>query len=861
MAPSQKNPKFFGFRISRKVYNFDVRSYFSHVRGYKQIKNANASPLENMLASFRHGKSKAAAAAPGKNQPRVPAKPAPSLLSNKFVRILGIAFLIAVMLLGALAYVLFNSPGTPPAPPKVQVTPDLVFSSQMQEYGLASFGTDVEKKSVAYAMLHLTASGISNITITGDFYPIEIPRHVYVLRSFRVGADSFREFYASLKSTLEAKGMPVDEITLNQFKLLPKNSRAIIIVPSGKLPAALAARDGSSFDYVNATQGGSVLIYIGLRPDKALSEEGNLLSIAPEELIKLKITVAEPKASTEGFGLKDADYSVFGQNPTKTLYGSVSSIQYGAGFMIFVPQTIDSGWQKNGTAAGQDIARLVDEVQWQSAPASSEVTLQANGSNEFSGTVTVLSQEFPTATSYGKISLTYTDARNRTKGEVLYGTFTQPAAGGLFVTTGTPQSILPTALTGEFASLKAVLAEKNESYQDVYVVAFNNGQEVFRQKISEGKVLTQAPTNFDIDVNMPKGPNILKLMNSSGYIFGVGYLKVPDVQIAASAIAYHVNTYIFLVTADSRPVSVKNIVVNADGEQEMTLSSDNDGKLTYKPAKQLGEGSHEFNFDISGMKLTITPAPYTVVKAVYENPLVIFMGMLAVVIFGAAGLLRRPEVESFGLDVPDFPPLSKIKVSVSHNQVLSLFDQINKEYRWAEVPLKLSELKKGFNKLSYQGKPILIGDYNLERLLEQLEKEGYVSKDLDYYGLKQWERDSKKTMRMLALQRQLRDVFINNVVRFTKFNETEECDSLITIDNENYYLHIFDGMAAASKALATLQKGRTLLIFSNDAEYEKFTNSLNSTSRSFILLRMFADDGMLIMTTVNNLPKLIKKRK
>ena len=224
---------------------------------------------------------------------------------------------------------------------------------------------------------------------------------------------------------------------------------------------------------------------------------------------------------------------------------------------------------------------------------------------------------------------------------------------------------------------------------------------------------------------------------------------------------------------------------------------------------------YEFDFVFGGMTKKVT-LRWSVSPQFYENPLFIFLAVLSAVVFGVGFYLKRPDVEMFGLDIPDFPPTSTMKVSVKKDSVLSIFEQVNRDYAWERMPLKLEEIKNGFRKISYGGRPVVIGDYNLERILDSLIAKGLVKEESGYYGLTQWE--DGKTIGNLAVLRQMRDVFVTNVVRFSKFGERSDCDSLINVGQE-VYVHVYDGERTVERALRTCSRGLTIIVFKSEDQY------------------------------------------
>jgi hypothetical protein len=211
-----------------------------------------------------------------------------------------------------------------------------------------------------------------------------------------------------------------------------------------------------------------------------------------------------------------------------------------------------------------------------------------------------------------------------------------------------------------------------------------------------------------------------------------------------------------------------------------------------------------------------------------DNPINIVL-IVAVVLIAVVGVaLRRPEKPVYTIDVPDFPPLEKVVVPISKFSVLSLFDSVNKEYKWSFMPLNPQELKNEMRRrITYKGVPILITDYNLDKVLEELIKSDDVANALNFYGLKTWETKSGRSMRYLALFRLLRNFFINNAIPFTDLNQRKDCDLLASVKGEGLYVHIYTDENTLKRALELSTIGKNFIVFESKKELEEIVKQLD----------------------------------
>jgi hypothetical protein len=214
----------------------------------------------------------------------------------------------------------------------------------------------------------------------------------------------------------------------------------------------------------------------------------------------------------------------------------------------------------------------------------------------------------------------------------------------------------------------------------------------------------------------------------------------------------------------------------------------------------------------------------------------------------------------FFVDIPDFPPVARTKIPLPSDTVLGVLAKVNENYRWQSTPLTPSEIKNGFKDLFYKGKPIYVTDYNVEYLLNELEKKRRVKESLGYYGLVQWEESSRHSINYLAMMRRLRDICVNNAVPFTSLGESGTADSEVTVAGQQMFLHFYekgDQRPMLKKALETIGKGITIILFRNEAEKNEFVGIMHSPSVAPLMLKMEADNGSVQMLAADEFEKML----
>jgi hypothetical protein len=164
------------------------------------------------------------------------------------------------------------------------------------------------------------------------------------------------------------------------------------------------------------------------------------------------------------------------------------------------------------------------------------------------------------------------------------------------------------------------------------------------------------------------------------------------------------------------------------------------------------------------------------------------------------------------------------------------------------MPLSAQELKNEMRrKVTYKGVPIMITDYNLEKILNDLIEGGDVVKAVNLYGLKMWEEKSGRSMKYLALFRLLRSFFVNNAVPFTELNSRKDCDMFATVKGEGIYIHIYTDEGAFKRGLALVDSGKNFIVFESRKEMEEILKKLElSYTPTAVILKSEISNGRII---------------
>jgi hypothetical protein len=573
--------------------------------------------------------------------------------------------------------------------------------------------------------------------------------------------------------------------------------------------------------------------------------------------------------SEDGFHLFQPLYLVASASgwTTGLKYGSVSYAKKGNGAFIFVPQTLDGGWRGNYSAAAEDIARIVFETPWAEPNAPSH---QYNFTNQssYSGITYFFSEPFESPNTTVKVEfIGYSNSSNFPVMETLFLQLEKPDQNNLYIDLG--GRVVPTNITNLPVRMNAELKAPVASQPNMLlVIADINGTEL--QSFPQGNVDVQADKSFDVQVFVERGEYIVKLVDDESKVYAQTYMKVvsPEIIYVGTENQRH-SAYLFDIKMEGNPFELVQVVVKVNavgGASYGTYTFDNAQKLrvdvgSLTGGEYLPQGKYIFEFTSGGLKLSV-PVNHLRPKTIFDEP---FFWIVVVMTGGLVGIgvfFAKQEETYFALDIPDFPPVAKTKIPLSVEIVLGIFPKVNETYRWQHTPLTTAEIKNGFKDIFYKGKPIYISDYNVEYLLDELEKRGRVKESLSYYGLIDWVEKSKHSIEYLSLLRRVRDICVNNAIPFTGIGESKEADTVITVVGQQISIHFYEKNVnipeLLKRVLPTIGRGISIILFKGPVDKDSFQQLISSSpSVAPLLVKMEADSSSLLFLTGDELEKML----
>jgi|GEM_PF-582719 len=864
-------------KIKKQIYKFDVKRRYQNVQHYKARKREFGEVIRDRLQGFLKPKKEEKKRAAEKRATMAKRAEKPAFNFALAGAAIGVAVLI---LLGVWIFLSLQSiPTTPSIKPQVD-RPEI--TNAVEGGGVLNYGDRASGQYVASLFVVYSTANIDRYEINITTYSKKLPTEVFVLSSNRVQASSYSGFINHLRTMLAKRKITVNEITMQELETMPQG--AVVIIPSGAVPKEILEPE-SRLNYELLADKGTVVIYIGQPFTKML--DGPLVANTPPAMLTglpFRFDESTPVTSTSGFHLYQPLYRVTsaGGWSSSTAYGSVSIASRGSGAFVFVPQTLDGGWRADPLVpskeaseyAAEDISRIILEIPWATPDGEPAAYVLENADAE-GGSRYFFSAPFAGTNRSMKMDFTGISAvdPNLTVRDVKIIRVAKDYRGELSIEGGSTQ--VSTNITNQPVRMNARLNEPVAAQENMYlVITDSNNAEATRMPL--GRVNVQGELPIDVLLYINKGEYMAALMDDESKAYAESYLKVVTVDIDYTGkFKGQPPTYTFSLKRDGVPISLGAVAVEVDGGDYGKYTFNQVSAVTvdvsrYTGGDKLPSGDHAFTFVIGGLREDVIVNEPPVVIPLFANPLFLISVVLSIGVAGVGVLFARKERVLYAVDVPDFPPISRTKIPVSSDTVISIFERVNNNYHWETTPLTLTEIKNGFKDIFYSGKPIYITDYNTEYLMDAIVKKAKVREALGYYGPLSWEQKTGRSMTYLAMMRKLRDICVNNAVPFTTLGESPIADSEITVVGQQMFLHFYEmGTEKDEKKLAdlfrrvlsTIGKGITIILFKNDIKKRNFTTLLDSPSTAQLLLKLEKENSSVLLLTMEELEKMVRELK
>lgn len=863
-----------------KKYRFVVRTKKEYVKSFKPLKKKSVGfgkIKDIVLAVF---KSKTRADKKSKETIKKH-KPIVKGVMRKVFMYIGAVLIILGIFIAYLLYIIHSSSYIS-AGEAGEITPSLNLT--VINYGIANIGA--HNLLTPYAIVKASGNQIKEVELFLEAADQPMYNEIYILNSRREQGTSYDEFKRELQKQMGEYGVTVNEIYLEELESLPQNANPLIIIPTGYMPSSMLFKKDDSKGLKDICKSATV-IYIGYGYDEGIMDEkrGRLFpgvdydSNAIDNNLNIKIS---SPLQISALNIKAAKYSIMPtsaeETTVKNIYDGIPVVKFNAndqGYLIAVPNTLDSGW-KSGKDAADDIAKIISEKQWLKA-FDAYIGLSPSDHIKFDGgnkvyDVLITSGKVGVNTSYVRVYAKGYDKDNQlVASESKYLVINKVQKG----TVKSNTYAVSEKLAGKKLDIEAFFDENPSRFKQpipVWLRIINSSGEVADEMLFGSQYIL--PIKYTLssqyDSKLSNGKYIIKLQTASNppLTLAESVLIIPKVSVIPLNIDWKKQHFEFALESpelgdvrDTLTTNLKDTNVIIDNKIKKKISIGYIGsqpRAFFDVDEKLEEGKkHTFAFDVQ--KGLVYESVSNIRRMYYEEWWFWLTVVLTIVIAGVGVAFKAREKIKYSLDIPNFEIRKKIKIKVKRDIVLKLFEVVNKNYGWKYMPLSIKEIKSGFRKITYKGRPILIGDFNLHIILDKLKYGGYINEYMGLYSLKKWEKESGYDYRFLSLFRKTRDLLINEAISFTKLGERKDCDMYIKQKYENVKIVFGEGNNLTKRILNAIKGNeRTLIVFSNDEEKNDFIRKLAKMGDESAIIKIAMLNNKLVPTTIKMLRQLLK---
>jgi len=716
--------------------------------------------------------------------------------------------------------------------------------------------------------------GYESSSLTINTYSDEPPYQIYLLSEPRDESQSnnYNDFEYYLREYLKKYGLQLNKITTNDLDNLGMGS--LIIIPTGRIPSELL--DPASTNNINKlTERGATILYIGKQFTSSVKKNGDIAITNKDWLKSIGVTFTSVENGNEN-QISTLKYMVQPQyiasSTNKEMdssveYGTVSIIKHKSkGCLIFVPQTIDTGWEKPSDAA-YDTKKIILEKIWLEKTGSK--TYKNVGYVENTSTIkTYYSNPVKELHNYVEVILEGKDKKNESWGRISYISIDKEYNGELYITDGS--ELLPTSISGEDIRIKADLKENQNKKIYPYILIEKNGNEVYKQSLSNVKINTNTDSDFYIPIDVIGGEYTVYILDENGEIYTAGYINSKIIEIKRVSIKDNIFIYSFRI--NNKPVSLREINVSIDNGKLGEYYFERTSQITIDINDKLGVGGkiepgiHYINFKIG--KITardVYPIYSGNEDSIFTSPLFFGTIVVIIIIMGAGKYLAGMKKPLYYLDIPDFPPTEFKKIVVPKKIIIDVFDKENEYHKWKNNPLTIDEIRNGLKKTFYKGKQLITSNFNLNYILEKLIQKGLIAKEIGYYIPTKWiGNNGNNSIRYLATYRKLRDICVVNAIPFTTKNINPEYMSKITLLGQEIYVHSFEE-DKLDEILINISKniknGLNIVLVKNRYEKSKLNEILTAPNEIAGIIKFETEGKTVLIMTLDEFEKMIIEMK
>ena len=718
---------------------------------------------------------------------------------------------------------------------------------------LSDYGNIYSKNYNIVNNFNLNSSNANVRTLTIKTTDAPISKDIYMITEPSYASARMDDFAFEFASNARKIGLnPI--IMRNVFDISKISDGSIVLVPTGYPP------DGLLEQYEKNRGRRIILVYVGILPESKILSTGGYAPLA-SFWKSIGVTFQTPNAIP-----KTLDYMrnpLYTANNADLAYGAVSIVSPKDSLwsFVFIPNSIDNGWE-DGSSAAKDVLKVVSSYDKWASYSSTAVYDSPNttrsffyGSEKFSGSPHVFELiTFEGSSAAGKA--TVMDIRSAIKDfkgtlylqekegpSILAYSISNQNSNFELLSVGTTSQIVDTGM-------KMVAMSDNSTVDDVFTV---------------NEVSLNSPIYFQyLNPRLRPYPYIFEVFGNERYArtyieYGTLEVKIkPDFNNAKFSFSFY---------SQGKPTEVQSGKITFRDK----VFTFNGSRSTYELnlfdyfGSSAPVGSYNFTVEAGKAKVVSTVVrPETTGIGRLASPLNIMMVVVAVLIYVGGMFFKKNDDVMYGLDVPDFPSIDAIKIPLNSSVFVNMIEEINEFYKWTYTPVSIQDIKRQLSTLYFKGNRIYANDFNIEYIMDILKKKGYIKEELDFYGLVSWEKDSGFTIKQLSMFRKLRDICIDNTIPFSEIGRTRGYHVELKLMWNSFFIYFYEPKELKyikDNFRKLVKDGLVFVVVEDEVSKREFLDSISDGGSLSSTLKFYIDSGDVILTTMDELEKKLKQMK
>ena len=716
---------------------------------------------------------------------------------NKFALAV-ITFVFALIVIGIIFFISLSNKN-----PSINEINNLtVYKISVEDNDLVNYGGDYS----GYSLLSLNISGnkINNVNIS-NYLLLNTPKtDILFLEYPYIEANKYLEFKNNLVSELKSYGLDVKYVQIGDLNNI-KDS--IIIVPSGLMPKYIF----NNLDMLMAK--GNVILFIGRDTNLLLDLDG-----AQEEN---KETIGEL-----GY---DSNHKSFG-----TVYFPLNNTN--AGYLLHI----------SGTLNEHDINKLISNLtsiilleSWENNLGYSHFSTK-----HFVGKKMLFTSgsKFPGKAIRTIYEISLRDAQNKNK--IIHKVITSKPLR---------------RHNGNMYGPKNIFPNQNFDYNINFNASYNQPVKlILRLDVYKKGILEKQLSDIVDEINIKNvwngrysytkplttGDYLFVLKDQYKDIYAKMYVHVYDVQV--SLVRIENNGYVFRILLDGKPltsvISTDSVSIAFDDGPVTNRYVSSDG--TFVVYTHLPKGQHIMHIYIKGVKIDEDfNNDIQTMFDLYTRYGTISLVIIIIVII----IFKHKPKQKYLITVPKFNIENIRKFKMNSDELIKLFERVDKEFGWNKLPLTLREISYGIRKYASKDREIIIMDANLEEALNSLVDKSKLFRFGNYYAPQEWYKD-KNDAEDVMLVRMIRDKLVENGIEFKERQKELIVNTLIISPYTNDKEIV---------KLSRMKGKKVMIVFKNIQDMDEYKKSLDSLDKDKLRVSILISNNKVILTTIDRLGDLL----